>query len=282
MATTPETLGLLQLKAQQLGIATDAILQSTIQFYWYNADKRFEALGSGVLLTLDERYFVATAAHVVHGAHANTFVLLGGYEFKLLGNWCATPPAAIDLAVLELTDAPQIAELRQAYRFLTLADLSTKRESLTNIYLLVGYPATKTRIYGGQVYPKPYHLQAQEAANFDLTSRGLQVATHLVLDATGLVVSASNPDPHKTPELEGVSGGGVWDTGNYLKRDPAQEKKLVGIITEEVKAGRGRQRNLLVTRTAVLLEVMRQGFGLNLPVSTTIKARVKPDYSTVL
>lgn len=72
-----------------------------------------------------------------------------------------------------------------------------------------------------------------------------------------LVVSATNSDPHETPELEGVSGGGVWDTGNYLLRDPAQEKKLAGITIEKVKSGRGSRRHLLVTRTAVLLEFMR-------------------------
>lgn len=274
-------LGLLQEKAQRLGIATDAILQSTIQFYWYNADDQFEALGSGVLLTVESRYFVATAAHVMKGATANTYVVLGGYEMKLAGRWCSTSTIVNDLAVLELSDAPQIAELQQAYRFLTLDDLTLKLESLTGNYLLVGYPATKTRVYGGGVHPKPYFLQAPEATDFNLASKSLQRAAHLVLNATGLVVSATNPNPHKTPELEGVSGGGVWDTCNYLLRDPAQEKKLAGIITEEVKSSRGRLRHLLVTRTAVLLEVMRRGFDLNLPASTTIKTKAKPDYLAV-
>ena len=273
MATTPKMLGLLQEKAQRLGIATDAILQSTIQFYWYNADDQFEALGSGVLLTVEDRHFVATAAHVIKGATANTYVVLGGYEMKLAGRWCSTSTIVNDLAVLELSDAPQIAELQQAYRFLTLGDLTMKLESLTGNYLLVGYPATKTRVYGGGVHPKPYFLQAPEATDFNLASKSLQRAAHLVLNATGLVVSATNPDPHKTPELEGVSGGGVWDTCNYLLRDPAQEKKLAGIITEEVKSGRGRRRHLLVTRTAVLLEFMRQAFSLGIPASPTIKTR---------
>lgn len=274
MATTPETLELFQkVKAQQLGIATDAILQSTIQFYWYNSEGRFEALGSGVLLTIDNRYFVATAAHVVKGATSNTYVVLGDYEVRLAGQWCSTKPTVIDLAVLELSDAPQIAELQQAYQFLTLDDLSLRQKTLTGNFLLVGYPATKTKVYGGAVHPKPYFLQAPEATDFDLASKGLQRGAHLVLNATGLVVSAPNPNPHKTPDLEGISGGGVWDTGNYLRYDPAQEKKLVGIITEEVNSGRGRQRHLLVTRTAVLLEFMRQAFGLSIPVSTTIKTR---------
>ena len=273
MATTPEIQALSQLKAQQLGIATDAILQSTIQFYWYNGDDRFEALGSGVLLTIDNRYFVATAAHVMKGATSNTYVVLGDYEVKLVGKWCSTKPTVIDLAVLELSDAPQIAELHQAYQFLTLDDLFLRQKTLTGNYLLVGYPATKTKFYGGAVHPKPYFLQAPEATDFDLASKGLQRAAHLVLNATGLVVSATNPDPHKTPDLEGISGGGVWDTGNYLRHDPAQEKKLAGIITEEVNSGRGRQRHLLVTRTAVLLEFMRQAFGLSIPASTTIKTR---------
>lgn len=272
MATTPDKLALLQIKARQLSIATDAILQSTIQFYWYNNDGQFEALGSGVLLTIEGRYFVATAAHVVKGATNNVYVILGDYEVKLAGTWVSTKPTNIDLAVLELSDAAQITELQQGYRFLTLDEMTLQQRSLTGNYLLVGYPATKTKVYGGGVHPKPYFLQAAEATDFDLVTKGLQRAVHLVLDATGLVVSASNPDPHKTPDLEGVSGGGVWDTGNYLLRDPAQERKLAGIITEEVKGGRGRRRHLLVTRTTVLLEYMRLAFGLNIPVSTTIKA----------
>lgn len=279
MAITPTTLQLFrQIKAQQLSIATEAILQSTLQFYWYNEEKQLKALGSGVLLTIDNRFFVATAAHVIHQGHGNTFVLLGDYEVTLAGMWCATTPTVVDLAVLELSDAAQLAELQRAYRFLTLTDLSTRRRHLNDLYLIVGYPATKTKVYGGYSHAKPYPLQAQEASGFDFATHQLQPATHLVLDGTGLVVSASNPNPHRTPDLEGSSGGGVWHNGNYLKGDPAREKRLVGLLTQEVYEGRGpgRRRSLLVTRTAVLLEFMRQAFGLSIPAPNTRKSKATP------
>lgn len=277
MATAPTSLRLFQkVKAQKLTIATEAILKSTIQFYGYDKKKRLGGCGSGILLTVDDRFFVVSAAHVIQGESRNTFVLLGEYEVTLAGNWCYTRSTTIDLAVLELNDSPQIAELQQQYRFLTLADLSVRQKHLNDLYLVVGYPAAKTKVYGGLAHARAYPLQAQEAAGFDFAAHQLQRGSHLVLDATGNVVSASNPNPHKRPKLEGISGGGVWHNGNYLKDNPAEAKKLVGIITEESGGGRGRQRRLFVTRTAVLLEFMRLAFSLpSIPVSTTIKAKTR-------
>lgn len=67
MAATPTSSLLLQeVKAQPLSIATAAILRSTIQFF-YSRKGRIAAGGSGVLLTVDDRFFVVTAAHVLAG-----------------------------------------------------------------------------------------------------------------------------------------------------------------------------------------------------------------------
>lgn len=277
MATTPKTLKLLQaIKARQLGIASDAILKSTIQFY-HNKPKcgRLAAYATGVLLTLDNRFFVVTAAHVLAKYYNDTFVLLAGTEATLRGPLYSTKGTAedcIDLAALELTDAIQLTQLQQEYRFLTLADISTRQTHTNNLYLLVGYPARKTKVYGGAIYAKPYSLQAQAATGFDYAKYGIQRATHIVLDASGDVVGGSNPNPHKRPLLHGVSGCGLWHNGNYLLGDPAREKRLVGIVTEEV-AEHGR-KSLLVTRITLLLEFMRQRFGLSIPTSRTVKVHL--------
>ncbi len=277
MAASPKTLQLFQeLKNQQLSIATEAILKSTIQFYYNKESGRLAPCGSGVLLTVDNRFFVVTAAHVLAKHSHNTFVVLPDAELTLGGLLHSTPPATVDLSVLELTDAGQIAHLQREHSFLTLADLCTRQKHDNDLYLLVGYPATKTKVYNAAIHAKPYPLQAQAAADFNFAAEGLQRATHLVLDATGEVVKVANPNPHKAPDLEGVSGGGVWHNGNYLMGDPAQEKRLVGIIIEQRTHGRGGRRSLVVTRTAVLLEFMRQSFGLAIPASKTVKLNLGP------
>lgn len=178
----------------------------------------------------------------------------------------------IDLAVLELTDAGQIAQLREAYHFLTLGELSTSPRHLTDVYLSVGFPAAKTRSFNGQVKTAPYPLQVQQTKNFDYAGFGLHPGTHLVLDFTGDVLSVTNPQPHLRPKMEGISGSGLWDTGNYLLADPASARRLVGIVTEELTVRRSKY--LLVTRTTVLLEFMRQSFDLNIPVSTTVNVNL--------
>lgn len=277
MAESPKTLELLRaIKAQQLGIATDAILKSTIQFYYNKSNSgQLAACGSGVLLTLDNRFFVVTAAHVLVKNLSNTFVLLADTKATLAGPLYHTPGTKddrIDLAALELTDATQLAQLQQEYHFLTLEDISTSQTHANDLYLLVGYPARKTKVYDGAIHAKPYPLQAQVATGFDYAKYGIQWATHIVLDASGDVVSATSPNPHKRPILEGMSGGGLWHNGNYLLGDPAREKRLVGIVTEEV-AERGR-KTLLVTRITVLLEAMRLRFGLSIPISQTVKVNL--------
>lgn len=272
MAHSPKTLEFFRkIKAQQLTIATEAILQSTIQFYYNKESGRLAPCGSGVLLTIENRFFVATAAHVLATHSHSTFVALSDAELTLGGLLHSTPPSTFDLSVLELTDASQVARLQQEYSFLTLADLCVRQKHLNDLYLIVGYPATKTKVYNSTIHAKPYPLQAQVATDFNFAAEGLQRATHLVLDATGEVVSVANPNPHKTPDLRGVSGGGVWHNGNYLKGDPAQEKRLVGIIIEQRNHGRGGRCSLVVTRTAVLLEFMRQSFNLAIPASKTVK-----------
>ena len=280
MASTPTPISLLQeAKAQPLSIATAAILKSTIQFF-YTHKGRIAACGSGVLLTLDGRYFVVTAAHVIAGKYHETFVILPPHEVTLAGELRITSlPASgkrkddkIDLAALELTDESQLARLQESYHFLTLSELSTSPRHLTDVYLSVGFPAAKTKSFDGQVKTAPYPLQTQLVGEFDYARAKLHPATHLVLDFTGDVLSATNPQPHKRPKMEGISGSGLWDTGNYLRHDPALEKKLVGIVTEELTLNR--KKYLLVTRTTVLLEFLRQSFGLQIPVSTTVKVNL--------
>ncbi|QNE42054.1 MULTISPECIES: trypsin-like peptidase domain-containing protein [Hymenobacter] len=280
MAATPTPSSLLQeVKAHPLSIATAAILRSTIQFF-YTRKGRIAACGSGVLLTVDNRFIVVTAAHVLAGQAYTTFVILPPNEVTLAGTLLTTSPPPpgrrqddkIDLAVLELTDEGQIARLQEAYQFLTLNELSTSPRHLTDVYLSVGFPAAKTRSFNGHVKTAPYPLQVQQTKEFDYAGLRLHPGTHLVLDFTGDVLSAANPQPHRRPKMEGISGSGLWDTGNFLLGDPAHERKLVGIVTEELTLRR--HKYLLVTRTTVLLEFMRQSFNLNIPVSTTVKVNL--------
>ena len=61
--------------------------------------------------------------------------------------------------------------------------------------------------------------------------------------------------------------------GTYLTGNPAQEKRLVGIVTEEITE-RGR-KSLLITRIAVLLEFLRQSFGLSIPNFRKVKVNLR-------
>jgi hypothetical protein len=116
------------------------------------------------------------------------------------------------------------------------------------------------------------------STDFDYAKHGVQRATHLVLASSGNVVSGANTNPHKRPRLKGLSGVGVWHNGNYLQGDPAHEKRLVGILTEEITE-HGR-KSLLITRTTVLLEFMRQRFGLSIPASQTVKVNLRDRSAT--
>src|SRR5438874_11777040 len=99
-----------KIKFKVLRTTADSIIKSTIQFFYDNSRGESTATGSGLLLQIENKYFVLTAAHVIAEHYADIYVItpylaiyLGGmlYHVSLPASGNRTDDK-IDLAIMEL------------------------------------------------------------------------------------------------------------------------------------------------------------------------------------
>lgn len=277
MPPVPKHLDFLyKLKAERLRPAIDSILQCTIQFFVEKEGGQYQGAGSGLLLTVDGRFFMITAAHVIAEHYEDIFIILGDMKQQLGGRLFTTPlpdsgnrtDDKLDIGIMELLDGNLIVSIQKDYSFLILSDLDIDHKA-SGPYLSVGYPAAKTKSYKGKLETSPYPVQADLRKDFDYKKVGFNHLTHIALKFEGGVISATNLVPHKTPTMNGISGSGVWHNGNYLTGNPVTQKKLIGIVIEE--SASNNRTVMIVTRIAVISEMLRQAFKLNIPQSKTVR-----------
>lgn len=245
--------------------ATDKILKYTPQLFIHLNAGKPEPFATGVLLQVDDHYFLITAAHVIDGLDPktvgiminNTFYILNGtVHYTQLSS--SKQNASIDLAIW-LLSSEVVAELKQKYSFLQLSEVSAEHVIIDKPqYLVVGFPVTRTKLnlrkaklavqpfifLTNQAEPKLYSkLRFTEQSHILLAYRKAKIKNF----ESGLVVQG--PDPH------GVSGSGLWFLPEVIV-EPEKDVpiELVGIMTEFHS-----QLNVLVsTRIHLVLEILRK------------------------
>lgn len=249
--------------------SVDYALKSTIQIYQNTQSDRLKPLGTGVFLAIGDKHFFVTAAHVADD-QKKWFLPVGEYEIVPAGNLECTkmPPSGkrdddkIDLAVMQLNDPWQVSYLKQFHRFLNVGDLYTGRTPAEQWYLIVGYPASATKIFSGNVLPKPYPIATQGAANFNYQKKGFLSSRNFALMSSGKATAADNPLLQQAPNLQGISGGGLWLPGRPVVGGVMTSPRLAGIVIEDSESGNGKV--LVATRTHVLIQFIEKGFGLSI------------------
>lgn len=188
---------------------------------------KWKSIGSCILLKLNDRYFLITAAHVMnerHNAEDNALYLLfdaDNQKIKILieedivGYDSHDPesiPDSYDIAVIELKR--ERYEVISEERFLTLEQ----------IFL-------KDKVHGKAIYAISGYLNSQNNS-FQLQNRKnkiLVVFTEKIKKNDLFTISLSY---HKSdfkenpPKPKGISGGGVWIISNSTNLKP----KLIGIF----------------------------------------------------
>lgn len=229
-----------QFKAYQTEVAK-VVYHSTIQFLTLNDQNIPEAHGSGVLVNIDEHFFVFTAAHVIEkyqdklyvGIDQNDALLLGG-EY-LINNHYNRPKDTIDTGIIKL-DVATIGKLKPLYAFITKEELGIDHMWQTQPqYLALGYPVTKTKYnpFKNSVKTEPFVFITMPAAAKEYDKNNCdpehQVLVHYDKNA---VVSTTTKLKNKGPHSHGMSGCGFWNTttNGYIKQNG--EKKLVAILTD--------------------------------------------------
>jgi hypothetical protein len=263
---------------------TDAIIESTIQFFYNNSKNQIILTGSGVLFEIDNRYFVFSAAHVFPEKINDTFFIIP-YEAIYLGGKLYTvslPKSGnriddkIDLAVIELR-SDIVTKLKAEYKFHSFRDILLEHTlDKYHRYLSVGYPSTKTKMEWKKpiIKTEPFVFNSKPATNFEYESFGFNFNHHIAIEFTGHIMSERSLQTTAAPELEGISGSGMWYLPKFPEIDKVQTKKLIGITIERVN--KPRNQALVATRIDLITEFLRQYLNLKIiPPSKKIKINIK-------
>jgi len=259
-------------------------LESTIQFFKDNAKGEPAPIGCGLLISLADKFFMLTAAHVIAEDYNNIFIILPNKELQLGGVLHFTPlPATgkreddkIDIAVMELDDSV-VVEILATHKFITLNNIEIGHNDVQMpYYLSVGYPATKTeKVWGkAEISAIPYPYQTELESGFNFEKFGFASSSHVAVKFDGKVISEKNITVHKSPQMNGISGSGLWFLKDFAKPEMIKNKQLVGLIIERVN--KSNNQALIATRIDLVTEFIRQHFNLSIPKSkTTIKVNHK-------
>lgn len=270
-------------KNQLVRATTNSILESTIQFFYDNSKGEPAPTGSGLLISLVDRFFMLTAAHVIAEDYNNVYIILPDKELQLGGVLHFTPlPASgkreddkIDIAVMELEDSV-VADILSSFKFITLDNIEIGHKDIQlPYYLSVGYQATKTKKVWGkaEISANPYPYQTEQEPNFDFKKFGFAPFSHMAVKFDGKVTSEKNKNVHQAPQMNGISGSGLWYLKDFAKPDMVKNKQLVGLVIE--RRNESGNQAIIATRIDLVTEFIRQHFNLDISKSPTIKVNLK-------
>ncbi|MDB5977630.1 MAG: hypothetical protein JWR07_4390 [Nevskia sp.] len=202
--------------SEQLAIswARTFIGEVTVPAFIVKNDGALVHLGSGVLFEARNQYFLITAQHILDG-HTPSEICLprrsGKERLRTIGTCLVLKPqnSKLDIAVIEFQREETIALLKQHARFVTPSNIGPI-DIHASAYLC-GYPTSLMKMEGGvltetnMLLVRSWFPQTVSAELKDPPIQGVELFlnySRIGLSDTGGEVNA--------PELEGVSGGGVW------------------------------------------------------------------------
>lgn len=252
----------------------EKVLQSTVQFFFDNPKPKYYTAGSGVLFEINSKYFIFTAAHVFTKRYEKIYVISNQEAISLGGMLYTTPllnsgdrrDDKIDLAILEISN--KIADkLKADYYFIKLNDLELGHYiDVDTNYLIAGYPITKTKKVWGipaTLKSQPFVANLDALIRFDYGKFKFSFASHIAMDYNGEMISLKNQNSHLAPNLEGISGSGLW----YLNNFPEEElfkSKLIGIIIEQIKENGN--KSIIATRIDIVILLVNKLLNLSIPI----------------
>lgn len=199
---------------------------------------------SSVLLTVNERFFLITAAHCVHGfdLHCmgimleNDFCTIGGQLKYFEPNDLDTcDPNKIDLAIFEL-EPETVSAMKEKYQFLQWDKIGLNHSSSqSSRYLIFGYAEQQTEkkyLPNKIITPTPLVLRTIGVSNEYYLKEKINSQKTVVLTVDQKSVGRSSTDViEELPFLGGISGCGIWNIFNLFGNTP--QYQLVSFLTGE-------------------------------------------------
>jgi hypothetical protein len=224
----------------------ERLQQSVAPLFIADDEGRPGGIGSCVLVRLNSDFFAFTAAHVIRDAGSSRlFAPSEGKGGKLL----PLPPCTahlspsrnrndLDVGVLALRASALGAFQRRV--FLTGAEIDQDDqpddEGPASFYFVLGYPASRTQLRVSsatrRIDQQSFHCATSPVAAAEYIKEEMSQSDHILLDFDHkeIVIGGRRVNP---PNLQGVSGGGVFHISRNTKRGP-----LVAIATQNRRSSR--------------------------------------------
>jgi hypothetical protein len=214
-------------------------------------------VGSGVFVVVDRFHFVLTAAHVFEPAFSKVaFGHLGTAGFEVFGAsdmpiltaraqsgagdaQRAVYKDGLDLAVIE----PNEDVLQRLQTYYRPFDLRQNLVSSSTWGVVSGWPARKN-IYDSKkrvcYFDTCYHIQCPIAdlQKLNKTDWNTDVFIGLLADKAKDFISATSGQRIHLPNLEGISGAGVWTRSSLVEEPHPTSWSLAGIVVEDHESKR--------------------------------------------
>ena len=263
---------LMELNAAVSERLSEPVLLHTIQFFTNDHPENPYTIpkphGSGVLLRDGDRFFIATASHVVEDREKTHIgVYTPKKDFFEIGTILNTPTGRsetdnfIDIAiwVVEPEYAEDIAPIDRWY---DLRDAVTgHKETLEERYLVVGFPATKVEIKTRRQAiiqsPFKFHTRGRSQTPDGRRARKDESKNFLIEFHKDKIANLKDGRREMAPDPHGISGCGLWYFDEYLQR-----YRLVGIMTEW-KQPQERLPLMMGTRIDYVIDTIRQFWELS-------------------
>lgn len=251
----------------------DLIVKSTVPLFEEEKNKP-QLAGTGVLLKLGTSCYLITAGHNAINRNDLFIILNTSRKEVVLGGNLITCSGRqnedhLDFSVMRLIKE-QTDDLVQDFSFLdeSLLAMNHIPEYAANQfrYLVYGYPITRTRKIWNQpvVRSKPFIFSSYLLDAESQRVLGYPLESNLLIHFNPKkVYNRPSGQLQIPPKLKGISGCGLWHTGNSARG-------LLGVVIER-KDVNGVSA-IVATRIDVVTEAIRVWFDPSVEASRTIRA----------
>jgi hypothetical protein len=246
-----------------------------------------EVVGSSILLQVANRFFFASAAHVLKVPPAGAALEVVGdsqnirlpVEDVVAGTDSSSLNPAeglIDVAFVEVSTAAVSRLGGAAAVKMNEVDANESLKPFRGGFLAIGYPLSETAVDADKstVRVSPFALHTGSTEPEIYTTLGVSPHIHLVLQYDPAAVTWPDALRREGPSPHGMSGGGIWRVRNSYPAPPGPpDAKLVAMMIEH-RAG---EHAIIATRVAVLLEGIRVRYpelDAHLPKTRAVKFNV--------
>jgi hypothetical protein len=253
--------------SEKISLIQNQLYQYVCPIFDVNEKGELSLYGSSVLLNIDTKYFLITAAHVIAPSKRNRQYLWGADGAVLLSTLANSSihitssttddhkEDKVDLAHIQLVDdAPNILK---EFSFLNLANFELNSlSSEIKTYIAIGYPHSQTkRKYKKPILDQRYlsylSSEASESVYKELDIPP-QVYLALVYDQNRIIDLLGNYQKAVTPF--GISGGGIWALPN---EPPINNTSKMGKLVAIVLAHQALNKVIWGIKIPVVLEMIR-------------------------